>query len=125
MSFLRITSNPFEDLYEQWRGLNPEEAYVGAVEGAAESFLDELKQQVEETDSTAWAEVIEAANVWREPAAVVVGFEAGTDHDDRAFDLEYGTESRPPVSVFRTAQNSFDFETEFGDRLYSALFGGE
>lgn len=125
MPFLKITSNPFQDLYEQWRDLDPETAYRDAIEGTAESFLDELKRRVEETDSTDWTEVIEAADVWAEPAAVVVGFEAGTDHDDRAFELEYGTETRPPVSVFRTAQNSFDFESSFGDRLYSSLFGGE
>lgn len=124
MSLLRITSNPFKDLAQQWQGLDPGSAYRNAVEGLAETFLDELHERAEQTGSTDWIEVMPAAEVWREPSGVFVGFVAGTDQDERAFELEYGSLSKPPISVFRSARNSFDFKGHFEDRLNDELFGG-
>lgn len=123
MSLLRVTSNPFREMADQWSGVDPTASYHEAVEGVAESFLAEVRDRADQTGSSNWTEIIDSAEVWREPSAVIAGFRAGTDQDDRAFDLEYGTLSTPPVPVFRTAKNAFDFRQEFEDRIHAALFG--
>lgn len=122
MSLLRVTHNPFEELAQRWKGLDPESAYLEAVEVTAGSFLTELERRAEQT-SVEWLEVVGHADVLHQPSAVVVGFEAGTEPDSRAFALEYGDVQRPPVSLFRTTKNKFDAKAEFSDHLTDALFG--